>query len=248
LRLYEHLGMTPASRAGIRPGGLQLTDRSLAKCRFRPGALLLDVGCGHGISLDHIGRELGLGGVGIDPSQALLGQARQRASSLRLIRGQGEQLPFRGVCFDGVILECVLSLIEKRSTALQECHRVLKAGGRIIVSDLYARNPAGAPSLRSLSAPSCLRGCTSRDRLMADFVGAGFAIDLWEDHSYLLRKLVFELVWSCGSLEKFWSLTTGVDSVQAARSVKESRPGYFLLIGHKVEGGSGKGDHESEDT
>lgn len=236
--IYEHLGCTPLAADGIRPGGLKLTERGLTYCRFAPESVVLDIGCGTGVTLEHLHSAHGLRAVGIDPSSLLVTGAQARNPSLAVVRGRGDTLPFSSESFDGVILECTLSLIEDHSTALNECHRALRAGGRLIVSDLYVRNPEGIAELRSLPLDCCLRGARHQDELAHSVRSAGFAMDVWEDHSDLLREFAVQIIWSYGSMESFLGLENGQkgDGDRVRTSIERSRPGYFLLVGHKAAG------------
>ncbi|MEJ2718290.1 MAG: methyltransferase domain-containing protein [Deltaproteobacteria bacterium] len=233
--VYEHLGATRLAADGIRPGGLALTTRALSYCLFAPGSRLLDIGCGSGVTLHHLHSVHRLVAVGIDPSPQLVAEARRKNPSLPVIRGGGGNLPFCGESFDGAILECTLSLMENPVGALDECRRVLRHGGRIILSDLYARNPAGIPGLRSLSEHCCLRGALDPHELERSLLSAGFEIDLWEDHSDLLKQFAFQFIWTYGSLDNLWVAASQSTSEgeEVRTSVRESRPGYFLLVGHR---------------
>lgn len=235
-KVYERFATTPLAAAGIRPGGTELTERALAYCTFDAGSFLLDIGCGNGVTLSYLQAVHGLTGVGIDASPVLLSEAGKRSPGVRLTCARGHRVPFRGNVFDGVILECTLSLIDDRVGALREAHRVLRSRGRIILSDVYARNPRGIPKLRSLPMDCCLRGAMSQERLLEHVRAAGFEIDLWEDHSDLLKEFAVQLVWSYGSVADFLGLGDEHWAGQevAGESIRESRPAYFLLIGHKT--------------
>jgi arsenite methyltransferase len=234
-RLYEQLGATSLAEDGIRPGGLALTERAVAYCLFTPGSRVLDIGCGSGVTVHHLHGVHRLGAVGIDPSPALVAEARRKNPSRPVIRGRGDRLPFCSASFHGVILECVLSLMEDPVRTLEECNRVLRDDGRIILSDIYARNPAGVPELRRLSTRSCLTGALDLRELERALLSAGFEIDLWEDHSDRLKEFAVQFIWTCGSLDNFWAAASGsaTQAEQVRASVRESRPGYFLLVGHK---------------
>ena len=232
-RLYEQLGDTPLAADGLRPGGLALTERALAFCLFAPGSRILDIGCGTGVTLHYLDAVHGLAAVGIDLSSVRVAEARRKNLSLPVIRGGGDGLPFCRATFDAVILECTLSLMEAPVRTLDECYRVLRDDGRIIISDIYARNPTGVPQLRSLPAPSCLRGAFDPHELERSLLSAGFEIDLWEDHSDLLKQFAVQFVWTYGSLDNFWAAASGssAQSDEVRDVVRESRPGYFLLVG-----------------
>ncbi|HQN18296.1 MAG TPA: methyltransferase domain-containing protein, partial [Syntrophobacteraceae bacterium] len=94
----------------MRPGGTSLTETALSRCSFPAGARLLDVGCGCAGTVECL---LGhrFNAFGIDPSLTALRQGLERNDSLPLISAVGENLPFADGAWDGVFLECVLSII-----------------------------------------------------------------------------------------------------------------------------------------
>jgi arsenite methyltransferase len=237
-RVYEQIAGMDLAVEGIRPGGLELTERALAWCRFAPGSRILDVGCGTGVTLDRLTRVHELSAIGLDASSTLLDQSCLRNPDLPLVRADGENLPFFDEHADGLLAECSLSAMNKPDNVLDEFRRVLKIGGRLILSDVYARNPNCIDQLHHVPADCCLRGAISREQLMERLANRGFRIDLWEDHSDLLKHFAVQLVFSYGSMNQFW-LRTGSEAVDLDdihRAVFEARPGYYLLIAQKLPG------------
>jgi arsenite methyltransferase len=233
--LFEQLSDLPFTSEGIRPGGLELTRRGLALARLAPGDAVLDIGCGTGVTVAFL-REHSIRALGIDSSAVMLARGKTQNTGLPLLLGEGEALPFANESFDAVLLECALSLVQDRMRVFLECHRVLKPLGRIIVTDIYARNPEAVPKLRSLSVRSCLRGAVDKDQFFHESSEAGFGNVCFEDHSDLLRDFVVQMIWTYGSLAPFWKRVANcdVDSVEVNRaSVHQARPGYFLFVGAK---------------
>ncbi len=233
--LFEQLSDLPFTSAGIRPGGLKLTQRGLALARLAPDDAVLDIGCGTGVTVAFL-REHSIRALGIDSSAELLARGRTQNTGLPLLLGEGEALPFADESFEAVLLECALSLVQDRMRVFLECHRVLKPLGRIIVADIYARNPEAVPKLRSLSVRSCLRGAVDKDQFFQESSEAGFGNVCFEDHSDLLRDFVVQMIWTYGSLAPFWKRVANcdLDTVEVhCASVRQARPGYFLFVGTK---------------
>ncbi len=113
--------------------------KALARERggFRPGASLLDVGCGFGLETLRLAKEAEGRGViaGIDLSQDFIELARQQASEQGLkidFRvGDALSLPYPDAQFDCVRAERLLIYLQDVSAALKEMLRVLKPGGRL---------------------------------------------------------------------------------------------------------------------
>lgn len=233
-RVYEQLhGVLPGG--ALRPGGLALTEHALELCSFPADAVILDVGCGPGITLSRIAA-LGARAFGVDPSAMLLECGRAREPHLPLIRAIAEHLPVKDNWADGVLCECALSVTSTPAAALTEFHRVLKRGARLILSDVYARDPAGIGALRRLPLECCLQGALDASELTEKLRGLGFEIQRWEDHSDLFARFTASLVWACGSTAQVWQQASSgtADPARIAAAIAEARPGYFLLIAAKA--------------
>ncbi len=159
---YESGLVEKAGGGVMRPGGLALTARAIDYCAFAPGTDLVDVGCGTGITVEFLRNTYGLNAIGIDPSAAILERGRQRSPDLPLLEGSGEQLPLAAGTMDGVVVECALSVMADKQKALAECNRILVPGGRLIVTDLYARAATGTSAM-GLRPTSCLAGIATRE-------------------------------------------------------------------------------------
>ena len=151
--------------------------------------------------------------------------------------GTADRLPFGDNVFNGVFLECTLSLMNDSLKVLSECHRVLRIGGKLVINDVYVRNPSGLAGLRELPPTSCLRGAKVQSELKEEVRISGFEIELWEDHSDLLKDFAVKIVWTMGSMSAFWGLAGDqvTESGALEEAVQHARPGYHLLIGWKQD-------------
>lgn len=249
--VYESSPVREATGDTIRPGGFYLTERALGHCAFKAGAKVLDVGCGTGATVERL-IQYGLDAVGIDPSEALLEAGRRRNSGLPLMRASGDSLPFADFAMDGVFAECCLSLMPDIDRALIEMHRVLKSGGWLALTDVYARNAGNINELRGLPLACCVTGALPREELGRKLVLHGFDIILWEDHTNLLKELTARLIWSHGSMDSFWRrmfssgdispeevcplTSVDCDTGVVRETIAKSKPGYFLLLAKKAAG------------
>ncbi len=94
---------------------------------------LLDMGCGNGRHTS-IAREMGLDAVGLDASRNLLKIASEKMDS-DFVRGDVKEPPFQDGSFDNVIyVAAIHHLSEGSGKSLREVRRVLKEGGRVLVS------------------------------------------------------------------------------------------------------------------
>lgn len=98
---------------------------------------ILDIGCGDGrISLTLANRDRFM--IGVELARRRVERARQKFLERQqkgcFIQGDGEALPFRDGVMDGIILTEVLEHIPDDEKVLRELTRVLKPGGRVILS------------------------------------------------------------------------------------------------------------------
>ena len=210
--------------APLRPGGSELTARALNLAGFATDERVLDLGCGVGVATRLLQRH-GCTAIGVDLAVNRLSLARRDEPALAMVAGDAAQLPFAAESLDGILAECSLSLTGFAPAVLAECHRVLRRGGRLAVTDLYARaDDALRPAL-----PGCLGGMAARAGILAALADAGFIVQCWEDHSDRLKSFVAQLIFTGGGAEALW-IGGGADDAAALRA---SRPGYFLLVARK---------------
>ena len=224
---YESPALREAIGPALRPGGLALTERTVRFCGLVPGDQVLDVGCGTGATAVFLQDRFGAVAVGIDASDLLLAEARESCSALALVRGDGACLPFAPDLFAAVICECVLSLLTNHQKALAEFYRVLRPGGHLVVADLYWRSPEPPDMAPPPAAQGCLAGALPRHALEERVAAAGFALDLWEDHSEDLKRLAAKLAWNGIRVADLWGAACRPGTGPAGR------PGYALLVGRK---------------
>ena len=106
----------------------------------QPGERVLDVACGTGIVARHIAPRLGAQGmvIGLDLNLDMINVARAAAQREGLAIGwrvsPAEELQFPDGSFDLVVCQFGLMFFTDRHKALTEMHRVLRTGGRAVVS------------------------------------------------------------------------------------------------------------------
>jgi ubiquinone/menaquinone biosynthesis C-methylase UbiE len=128
------------------PSGRRRAERRAALFvevgRLAPGRRALELGCGTGIFLEKVTAS-GAAIAGLDLSEDLLARAQRRLAgvgSVRLVRGNAEELPFPDGAFDAVYGSSVLHHLDL-GRALREACRVLHPGGIAVFAEPNILNP-----------------------------------------------------------------------------------------------------------
>jgi arsenite methyltransferase len=229
--IYESEHLRQVTGPAIRPGGLALTGRAMEFCRFPVRSRLLDVGCGEGATVSYLRSRFQMDACGVDISSRLLGEGKSRDPALPLLRASGDNLPFASGSLDGILCECVLSLLSEPGRALHEVNRVLGPDGKLILSDIYLRGEGDEKDHREDALDGCLKGARPTSFTETMLSKAGFSIILWEDHTLLLRELAARLVLAHGSADALWE---GLKDACCFSSMAALKLGYYLLVARKV--------------
>ncbi len=195
-------GYTIAELAMI-PEGANLglgCGNPVALASLKPGETVLDLGSGGGIDCFLAAGQVGPQGrvIGVDMTDEMIRLARENAgkSGLKNVEfrmGEIENLPVEDGTVDAVISNCVINLSPDKERVFREVYRVLKPGGRLMVSDIVLDGELPAAVKDSAAAyTGCIGGALKRQDYLAAMAKAGFApvevvaetkvpVDLWAD-------------------------------------------------------------------
>jgi ubiquinone/menaquinone biosynthesis C-methylase UbiE len=130
--------------------------------QLKPGAKLLDIGCGSGL-FSKMAHDKGAEVTAIDATKELLEEAQKKAPGVIFSQGEMEELPFEDITFDVVCGFNSFQYASDTKNALTEAKRVLNPGGKLVamiwgektdceaakslkaIGDLLPPPPPGAP-------------------------------------------------------------------------------------------------------
>jgi len=155
---------------------------------LRPGETVVDLGSGAGIDVFLAADLVGPSGraIGVDMTPEMLERARRAAEragagNVEFRKGVIEALPVDRGTADVVVSNCVINLSPDKAAVFREAFRVLKSGGRLVVSDIVQERP-----LRVLEDDcGCIANAMLRPEYLATIRAAGFRdIEVVEDRPW----------------------------------------------------------------
>ncbi len=172
-----------------RAPGVAEHERALVRAAFEPlGERVLDLGCGEGATLCHLGEPPGATGLDLFPEKIEF--ARQRLPACRFVVGSVYELPFENAAFDHVLVRDVIHHLDEPARLVEEAARVLPKGGRLDVLEPCRYNPLiFAHALAVRAERGELR---STPRFLKELLASRFEVLVTETFQGLpLHRLVF---------------------------------------------------------
>ena len=154
----------------------------VALANLQEGQTVLDLGCGGGMDAFLSSKKVGPTGkvIGVDLTPEMVQKAKTVASkhgytNVEFRLGDIESLPVDDNSVDVVISNCVINMVPNKLKAFKEAYRVLKPGGRLLVSDLVSLVPIpeylkDSPNFWA----RCIGGALQRDEYLQMVADAGF--------------------------------------------------------------------------
>ncbi len=154
----------------------------VAMASLREGEIVLDLGSGAGFDCFLVARKVGREGkvIGIDMTPEMIEKARENNEkgnfgNVEFRLGEIENLPVADNFADVVISNCVINLSTDKRRVFAEAFRVLKPGGRIMVSDIVLLQPLPDAIKSSIEAyVGCIAGASSKEDYIEAIKAAGF--------------------------------------------------------------------------
>jgi len=175
-------GYDPTELAGL-PGPAVMglgCGNPVARAAIVEGETVLDLGSGGGIDALLAARRTGPTGrvIGVDMTPEMVARAETNAAlagvdNVEFRPGLIEQLPVGDGTVDVVISNCVINLAPDKAAVFSEAFRVLRPGGRVVISDIVRRGPAPAV-IDPQAWASCLDGALPLGEYLGIMDAAGF--------------------------------------------------------------------------
>ncbi|MFH1485052.1 MAG: arsenite methyltransferase [Chloroflexota bacterium] len=164
-----------------------------ALAELKVGETVLDLGSGGGLDVFLAAQRVGDKGrvIGVDMTPEMVEKATQNAhkggyKNVAFRLGEIESLPVEENCVDVIISNCVINLSMDKLATFKEAFRVLKPGGRMMISDLVTEGELPEDVRRSFEAWSrCIAGALPRHEYLDTIERAGFKdIVIVSEHTY----------------------------------------------------------------
>lgn len=189
----DELATVPdGSNMGLGCGNPQLI------AALQPGEVVLDLGSGGGFDCFLAARQVGADGrvIGVDMTPEMIAKARENArksefENVEFRLGEIEHLPVADSSIDIIISNCVINLSPAKEQVFREAYRVLRADGRLVVSDVVAISTIPENIKRNIDAHcGCVAGAVEVAKIEQMLRRAGFvkiSVEVQESSDLLIR-------------------------------------------------------------
>jgi ubiquinone/menaquinone biosynthesis C-methylase UbiE len=217
------LGYTPDDLAAV-PEGANLglgCGNPQAIAALRPGETVLDLGSGGGFDCFLAAKQVGPTGrvLGVDMTPAMVTKARANAmrigaANVEFRLGEIEHLPLADATVDVILSNCVINLSPDKAAVFRDAFRVLRAGGRLAISDVVALAPLPADLRSRVEAfTGCIAGAAEIGDLTRMLQEAGF-VDVRIATKPEMAACIAD-----------WMPGTGVEKSIASATIEARKPG-----------------------
>lgn len=185
-----------ADELAVLPEGANLglgCGAPVAGLELKPGETVLDLGSGAGIDAFLAARQVGPTGrvIGVDMTPEMLERARANAvrsglSQVEFREGRLEALPVASASVDAVTSNCVINLVPDKGVVFREVARVLRPGGRLVISDIVLDGELPEAIRKDVYAyVGCVSGAQQRQDYFAGVRAAGLGeVEILKDVDY----------------------------------------------------------------
>jgi ubiquinone/menaquinone biosynthesis C-methylase UbiE len=175
------------------------------------GEICIDLGSGRGNDVVKLAKAIGNTGFvyGIDISKGMIETAIENAKNqgvdnVNFIHSQIDHLPLDSNKADLLISNCTINHAENKVKVWAEIYRVLKPGGRFVVSDIYSTDPV--PDVYKndpVAVSECWAGAVTRDEYLNSLISTGFRdIEILEESDPYSKGKITVSSWTIRGIKK----------------------------------------------
>ncbi len=160
---------------------------------LKAGETVVDLGSGAGIDVFLAADAVGPTGrvIGVDMTPEMLARARRNAAkhgvtNAEFREGRLEELPVDSGTVDAITSNCVINLVPDKAAVFKEIARILKPGGRLVISDIVLDKKLPPEIEQDVYAwVGCISGAAMRDSYLDMLKDAGLGeIEILKDVDY----------------------------------------------------------------
>jgi SAM-dependent methyltransferase len=153
----------------------------LAYAELRPGEVVLDLGSGAGIDVFLAAKKVGKAGkvIGLDMTPEMIDKAQKNAiqaglNNVEFRLGVMEDIPLEDNSVDWVISNCVINLSPDKRQVFKEALRVLKPGGKLLISDIVTNGLTKVIEQSKFEWAGCVGGALEEEEYLRIIQEVGF--------------------------------------------------------------------------
>lgn len=152
------------------------------KSEAKPNEVCIDLGSGRGTDVLRLAEEVGEGGFvyGVDVTEEMIKKAQSTAAKMgienvKFVQADLEQIPLDDETAHLIISNCTLNHVSNKPKVWSEIYRLLKNGGRFVVSDIFSSEPVPAEYATDPEAVAeCWAGAIPKDEYIKIIKNTGF--------------------------------------------------------------------------
>ena len=158
--------------------------------KAQSGEVCVDLGSGRGNDVIRLAEDVGEKGFvyGIDISEGMIAKANANlekfeVQNAKILKAELESLPLRNDSVNLIISNCTINHASDKPAVWSEVYRILKKGGRFVISDIYATQPIAEEYRNDPAAVAeCWAGSVTRAEYLTMLEDAGFTdIKIFEE-------------------------------------------------------------------
>lgn len=177
----------------------------------QPGEVCVDLGSGRGTDVMRLAENVGNDGFvfGIDISDGMIDKAAATAQRLGITNAEFIHSPLEKILLkdniaDLVISNCTINHASDKQSVWNEVFRILKKGGRFVVSDIYASKPVPEEYKNDpVAIAECWAGSVTRQEYLEQLSKAGFSsLNIIEESAPYEKGKVMVSSWTISGLKQ----------------------------------------------